>query len=231
MNRQYNEQEIAQLLSKFMEGETTLNEEQALTTYFRTHEVDEEWKEYKEMFGLFENGQVDIESETANEKPRIVFVRWFMTGIAASVILLIGFSLLMKEGKTNEMTPEVAQQSIVQHSSQPVPQPIVEEKKEEVVAKVRPMPRPVSKPRPVHKAVEQKDTPASASPTDSFDYYLAHLEAEMEALDDSVSTAHLEKLISADVRLQQLVNRIVGKQTEQVMNELRKDSTANYITF
>ena len=53
----------------------------------------------------------------------------------------------------------------------------------------------------------------------------------MEALDDSVSTAHLEKLISADARLQQLVNRIVGKQTEQVMNELRKDSTANYITF
>lgn len=231
MNRQDDKQRIAQLLSKFMAGETTLNEEQTLTTYFRTHEVDEEWKEYKEMFALFDNGQVDIENRTATAKPKIHFTRWIMTGIAASIILLLGISLLMKDGKTNEKTPDIAQRSIKQSNPQPVPQPVVEVKKEEVLAEVTPTPQPVREPRSVHKTVEQKDTPASTSPADSFDYYLAHLEAEMEALDDSVSTAHLEKLIATDARLQQLVNRIIGKQTEQVMNELRKDSTANYITF
>ena len=43
--------------------------------------------------------------------------------------------------------------------------------------------------------------------------------------------AQVEQLIAADVRLQQLVERIVKEQVEQAMNEEKKDSTANYITF
>jgi hypothetical protein len=41
----------------------------------------------------------------------------------------------------------------------------------------------------------------------------------------------VEKLIAADVRLQQMVNRIVGKQVEQAINEFKKDTTTNYISF
>lgn len=158
---------------------------------------------------------------------------WAIAAVAASIMFLLVFNIRKDTTEEKPVVTEVIEpEAIKQSKPQPVPQPFVEEKKEEeIVAEVQPMPHPVSKPRPVHKAVEQEDVPASLSPSDSFDYYLAHLEAEMEALDDSVSTAHLEKLISADARLQQLVNRIIGKQTEQVMNELRKDSTANYITF
>lgn len=154
---------------------------------------------------------------------------WAVAAVAASIMFLLVFNIRKDTTEEKPVVAEVIEPEAIKQSK---PQPIVEEKKEEeVLAEVHPMPHPVSKPRPVHKAVEQEDVPASTSPADSFDYYLAHLEAEMEALDDSVSTAHLEKLISADARLQQLVNRIIGKQTEQVMNELRKDSTANYITF
>jgi hypothetical protein len=106
--RQYNKQKIARILSKFMAGETSLDEEQLLAEYFRTHEVDDEWQEYKEMFALFDSGAVDIEPEeeakhptnftdakvkklpkAVNEKPKIVPIRWLMTGIAASVLLLL----------------------------------------------------------------------------------------------------------------------------------------------
>ena len=100
-------QEIAQLLSKFMAGESSVAEEEVLAQYFRTHEVDEEWAEYKEMFTLFDNGQVDIEIEdrtseqpikddnektkmlpkAVREKPKIVALRWLMAGIAASIAL------------------------------------------------------------------------------------------------------------------------------------------------
>lgn len=154
---------------------------------------------------------------------------WAVAAVAASILLLLVFNISKETTEEKPVVTEVIEPEAIKQSK---PQPIVEEKKEEeIVAEVRSKPQPVSEPRSVRRTVEQKEAPASASPTDSFDYYLAHLEAEMEALDDSVSTAHLEKLISADVRLQQLVNRIVGKQTEQVMNELRKDSTANYITF
>ena len=53
----------------------------------------------------------------------------------------------------------------------------------------------------------------------------------MKNLDDSVREAHLEKLIAADEHLQQLVYSIVNDKAEQTINELRKDSTANYINF
>ena len=106
MKNQIKKQEIAQLLSKFMAGETSVAEEEVLAQYFRTHEVDEEWAEYKEMFTLFDNGQVDIEIEdgtseqpikdysakiqmlpkTVREKPKIVALRWLMVGIAASIV-------------------------------------------------------------------------------------------------------------------------------------------------
>ncbi|MBR2154169.1 MAG: hypothetical protein IJ901_06095 [Bacteroidaceae bacterium] len=108
MMRQYDKQEIARILGKFMAGETSLDEEQLLAEYFRTHEVSDEWQEYKEMFALFDSGAVDIEPEeetkhqanvtdakvrklpqAVNEKSKITPIRWLMTGIAASVLLLL----------------------------------------------------------------------------------------------------------------------------------------------
>ena len=77
----------------------------------------------------------------------------------------------------------------------------------------------------------QKPKADSASAAENLADCIARLEAEMENIDDSVRDARLEKLIAADARLQQMVNRIVGKQVEQAMNELQKDSTANYINF
>ena len=73
--------------------------------------------------------------------------------------------------------------------------------------------------------------PDSATPGENLANCIARLEAEMEKLDDSVSSAQVERLIAADARLQQMVNRIVGKQVEQALNELKNDSTANYINF
>ncbi len=80
-----------------------------------------------------------------------------------------------------------------------------------------------------HSALNTKSAPNLA--TDQLDEYIARLEAEMEALDDSVRAAHLEKLIAADDRLQQLVNSILKDDADQAMKELKKDSTANYIYF
>ena len=131
MKQLYERQEIAQLLSKFMAGETSVAEEEVLAQYFRTHEVDEEWAEYKEMFTLFDNGEVDIESGIQNvqrsmfnvqreklpkqpkavrEKPKIVTLRWLMVGIAASVVLLVAFHL---GGSTAEQPSLVAEKTVI----------------------------------------------------------------------------------------------------------------------
>ena len=244
MKQQYDKQEIAQLLSKFMAGETCVAEEQVLAQYFRTHEVDDEWAEYKEMFALFDNGQVDIEPKaetskqlnitdsdklpkqprTVKEKPKIVTLRWLMAGIAASIALLLVFYL---GRSTAEQPTLVAEKTVVTKDSvQPTPQTITptERTEEAVVAQTTPTKRPTVQRSNASKA-------DSALAAENLANCIARLEAEMNNLDDSVSSAQVERLIAADFRLQQMVNRIVGKQAEQAMNKILNDSTANYVSF
>ena len=241
MKQHYTKQEIAQLLSKFMAGETSVVEEEVLAQYFRTHEVDEEWAEYKEMFTLFDNGEVDIEIEddtngqkpitnspkpitlpkAVRENPKIVILRWLMVGIAASVVLLVAFHLGRSTAEQPSLVAEkteVAKDSILpKHES-------IALTENNIVAQSIPAKPQISKPT-------NRKTVASAASSENLANCIARLEAEMEKLDDSVSSVQVEKLIAADARLQQMVNRIVGKQVEQELNELKNDSTANYISF
>ena len=247
MKQLYEKQEIAQLLSKFMAGETSVAEEEVLAQYFRTHEVDEEWAEYKEMFTLFDNGEVDIEPGIQNvqrsmfnvqreklpkqpkavrEKPKIVTLRWLMVGIAASVVLLVAFHL----GRSTAEQPSlVAEKAVITKDAiQPKAITPTENSEKAVVAQAT-----SAKPSVAMTKVGPTTTskPDSATPGENLANCIARLEAEMEKLDDSVSSAQVERLIAADARLQQMVNRIVGKQVEQALNELKNDSTANYINF
>jgi hypothetical protein len=227
-----------------MAGETSVAEEEMLAQYFRTHEVDKDWGEYKEMFALFDNGQVDIEPEAetsdqkpmansqkpksvpmaAKEKPKIATLRWLMAGIAASIALLLVFYLGRSTAEQPTLMAEetvVAKDSILPKHEAIAP---IEKTVETVVAQTVPA-MPGTK---IRSANQNAD---SASAAEELAKCIARLEAEMANIDDSVSAAHLEKLIAADARLQQMVYRIIGKQTEQALNEMEKDSTANYINF
>ena len=247
MKQLYERQEIAQLLSKFMAGETSVAEEEVLAQYFRTHEVDEEWAEYKEMFTLFDNGEVDIEPGIQNvqrsmfnvqreklpkqpkavrEKPKIVTLRWLMVGIAASVVLLVAFHL----GRSTAEQPSlVAEKAVITKDAiQPKAITPTENSEKAVVVQATSAKPSVAMTKVGPTATSKPD---SATPGENLANCIARLEAEMEKLDDSVSSAQVERLIAADARLQQMVNRIVGKQVEQALNELKNDSTANYINF
>ena len=122
MRKQYSKEEITHILDRFMAGETSLAEEQLLADYFRTHEVGDEWREYKEMFALFDSGKVDIEQATSADKADSSFINhhpsviirhssFAVIGIAAAVILAF---LLWPE----------SQESAI---SQPEPQPVIAE--------------------------------------------------------------------------------------------------------
>ncbi len=173
MTRQYDKQEIAQLLNKFMAGETSLAEEQVLAQYFRTHEVGEEWTEYKDMFTLFDNGEVDIELEAetsdhlnnsdsgkirmlpkaVREKPKIVALKWLTAVAAACVLLLLIFHFGQEQAEEKPVVAEVAERNTPQTVSQPISPTIVEEKKERQLAEVQPASQPVKKQR---KAVRRR---------------------------------------------------------------------------
>ncbi len=159
MKRQNDGQEIARLLSKFMAGTTSVAEEQALAQYFRTHDVGEEWAEYKEMFALFDSGEVDIE---IRKKPKIVALRWGMAAVAASALLLL--VLRLGQGSVEEKPAVTYTASVQQSTQQPVTPPIVEEKTEAVVAEVQPTPQPVKQQR---RAVRKHSTQTKPSPAET----------------------------------------------------------------
>ena len=161
--------------------------------------------------------------------------RWLYTvsisAIAAGLLLLIGFSLFMKDGKSKREEPIVAQHKEQRDSmvkiekNEPMPMiaqdisVVAQNNNEQQTVKI------------AKQSVREIETISVVVDDDRLNYYISLLEAEMEAVDDSVREAHLEKLIAADFRLQQLVNRIVKGEVEQALNEMKKDSTANYINF
>ena len=172
-----------------------------------------------------------MENSMSDNKPRRRHVWLYATicTIAASILLLLTLPYINKV-ETKEQ-PVVTQRDVKQSIN------VKTEKQQHVLQQPQETPVVASnvQPRQSHivkkhrDATKEEDTLSSS--TERLQYYIAKLEAEMKNIDDSVSAAHLEKLIAADYRLQQLVNRIVKEEAEQALNELQKDSTANYINF
>ena len=158
---------------------------------------------------------------------------WTWVAAAACFLLIIGIGItMMKDGETQPA------QKIAATADKPVPAiPLTQDTTTHVAQTPRPTysktvdPRSLKTSTHVARTSPAKPQTDTASAADRLNDYIARLEAEMENLDDSVSAARVEKLIAADVRLQQLVNRIVKGQVEQAVNELKKDSTAQYINF
>jgi len=242
MKKQYHKQEIADLLEKFMAGETSLEEEHVLAQYFRTHEVSDEWAEYKEMFALFDSGAVDVEPRsTLTGKPKTIPLRWLITGIAASILLLIGFSLLMKEGAAVEeqpvvaevIEPEVVEPEVVE---QPAPEPVEVSESSEIPEPIKPN-KPIKPIEPIKPqlatasvASATDSTPRLTTTADSLYYYLTQLENQMGECRDSTCLAELGNLIRADERIKGLVNKIIHKEVETAFQEeYLVDTTTHYI--
>ena len=172
----------------------------------------------------------DCNSHQATERPRHRYWHYITAAIAVAASILLLIVLHLGKGQP-EQRPVMAEKvtaptdSIRPTQHQPATTDATEHP---VVAQAAP-----AKPRARKAMVDQPQKPNadSASAAEELADCIARLEAEMENIDDSVSAAHLEQLIAADARLQQMVYRIVGKQTEQALNEMEKDSTANYINF
>ena len=60
------ETDIRTLIKRFMDGQTSLEEESRLAEYFRTHDVGENLLPYKQMFAWFDEG-MPLESQQADK--------------------------------------------------------------------------------------------------------------------------------------------------------------------
>ena len=116
--KRYSQQQIQDLLDKFMNGLTTLDEEALLGDYFRTHEVPEEWEDYRLMFGYFDRdmeGELITLQEQEQSITRLMGRRWWGIASAAAIAaLIVGTTVFYHPSSTSqpvvaEVTPEETQ--------------------------------------------------------------------------------------------------------------------------
>ena len=91
---------IEEYIRRFIEGETTNAEEQAIYRFFRTEEVPEHLKPYTEMFTWYEEGMPEEELSKPKTQPlwkRIPLEIW-STGIAAMLVVGIGLGIVLSFG-------------------------------------------------------------------------------------------------------------------------------------
>ena len=211
MKRQNDEQQIAQLLSKFMAGQTSLAEEQLLAQYFRTHDVGEEWAEYKEMFAIFDSGEVDVE---VNRKPKFVTLRWLVAAVAASVLLLLALRLSQRPAEAPPAVTYTATSS--QSKPQPVTTPIVKEKPEAVVAEAQPTKQKRKAPPSCVPLVASEQSSSAAPEGATIDP--SHDSKTIEAPSGTVGGASPvppDKQALADIYLAEVALQVAYQQQEQ----------------
>lgn len=71
------EHNIRQLLDKFLEGKTNIEEEQILGDYFSKNEVKPEWKVYNDMFGYFESSKEEKPQQSFEPKTKSSFQSFY----------------------------------------------------------------------------------------------------------------------------------------------------------
>ena len=115
--KRYSHQQIEALLDKFMDGQTTVEEEAQLADYFRSADVPTEWEDYRVMFDYFdsgmENGLVPV------ERPRPTLTRlmgrcWWGIAAAACITAAIVVTAVLHRPETivQSETPPVTDQRI-----------------------------------------------------------------------------------------------------------------------
>lgn len=81
---------IKALLDKYLEGETSLKEENTLARYFKSQEVKPEWQAYKSMFTYYEEAHNEETTEKSFKPEKRSKFALFQKYAAILVICLIG---------------------------------------------------------------------------------------------------------------------------------------------
>jgi len=102
MNKPYTKEYILELLDKYNEAETSLQEEHILQEYFLSDSVDKDLLPYKSLFTFLKNeqkitapevkkeGMVTVTSKPKNRVSRLIIIS---SSIAASLLLGIGLTI------------------------------------------------------------------------------------------------------------------------------------------
>ena len=111
--KRYSQHQIKALLDKFMDGQTTVEEEALLAEYFRHGDVPAEWEDYRLMFSYFDRGMEGDLVPVEQQRPtltRLIGRRWWGIAAAACITAAIVATAVLHqpESMTVPETPEIA---------------------------------------------------------------------------------------------------------------------------
>ena len=137
-----NQKYIARLLDRFLQGDSTLEEEQIIADYFRSAaDLPAEWEDFRTMFRYFDQGMEHIDYAQQGEVVSGLLLaspsvprrpsRWWLTA-AASLLILVGMAVsfhhFRQEKPTQVAVAHVRQQPIARKvNTPPAPVAIPEE--------------------------------------------------------------------------------------------------------
>ncbi len=205
--------EMKQLLDKFLEGTTTLDEEKQLGRMFAESDVPAELKALAELLKAEPCDASDAEEwlaeDLTDEFDRIVSRRKQHTVIrrliaAASVLLIVGIGALLWFGSENKANDAVVVSDKTMASSSrgesayPPATEVIDESKEALSGR--------NDVKPQQKAeIETKSKPDTTPPTtlseEQLNTLLAAHQAKLREIDDSVDMAHIKDYIENDEQL------------------------------
>ncbi|MDY6250265.1 MAG: hypothetical protein SPL64_04130 [Bacteroidaceae bacterium] len=222
MNRQ--EQRISQLLRRFDEGTTTLDEERELDAYFATaRDIRPEWEVYRQMFAYFDAGMPaqNVDSTEASV-PRIVGfasrLRHSVAAIAAAAAVVAVVFILWPNQPESLSTSKPMAQTIAPEvitpakpAAEPTPKPAEDNKKASIMRHKANPKKQIVKAKdivPAKLAGEAETTPsAPAAPQTEPEKVLPPLVAQHEkpaskGEDLSAYTPHERELMEKARRMQ-----------------------------
>ena len=107
--KRYSHQQIEVLLDKFMDGQTTVEEEVLLADYFHSGDVPAEWEDYRAMFDYFDH---DMEGDLVPaEQPRpsltrLMGRRWWGIAAAACITAAIVATVVLHQPESTTTVPD-----------------------------------------------------------------------------------------------------------------------------
>ena len=111
--KRYSHQQIEALLDKFMDGQTTVEEEALLADYFRSGDVPAEWEDYRAMFDYFDSGMEGDLAPVEQPRPSLTLQmghRWWGIAAAACITAAIVATVVLHSPTTTVVpeTPPIA---------------------------------------------------------------------------------------------------------------------------
>ena len=123
--KRYSHQQIEALLDKFMDGQTTVEEEALLADYFRSSDVPAEWEDYRTMFDYFDRGMEDGNLLAQPRRSSIITLmgrRWW--GIAAAACITAAIVATLVLHKPESTTTVLEMPEVASHETQEQATPI-----------------------------------------------------------------------------------------------------------